>query len=64
MNIYCMRWYVGEESPLAEDLPINSRAEAMMEGTGKGAESRNKANSKDYKGNLGLRFQEKCGASL
>lgn len=45
MNIYCMRWYTGEESPLAEDIPINSRAEAMMEGSGKGPESRNKANS-------------------
>lgn len=52
MNIYCMRWYIGEESPLTEDMPTNSRAEAMMEGSGKGAESRNKANGKD----LVLRF--------
>lgn len=54
MNVYCMRWYPGEESPLMEDIPINSRAEAMMEGSGKGPESRNKANSKDFNVNVGL----------
>lgn len=40
MNIYCLRWYEGEENPFAEEYPTNSRAEAMMED--RSGEERNK----------------------
>lgn len=53
MNVYCMTWYAGEENPLTEDLPTNSRAEALMEGSRKTSENKNKSNSKEFELNIG-----------
>ena len=47
MLIYCIKWYDGEENPFADQYPRNSRAEAMMEDSGKGSEDKDKALSKD-----------------